>query len=183
MFIVLEGVDGSGKSTLAKMLAEELNIEHYSTPPGEFLEKREEIDLSASPDDHYHFYLSGIIQASSEISKMLESGRGAVVDRYWISTLVYHLVMGAKVNKEDFRGIILPDVTILLSVDPCIQAKRLATRGMSAGDRRMLNQQQELAQQFESILKSLAQPFLTVDTSHMTPSEVIAKIVAKLVPY
>ncbi len=180
MFIVLEGIDGSGKSTIAKMLAERLHAEHYATPPKKFLEKREEIDLSASPEDHYHFYLAGIHQSSAEISKMLQNEKTVVVDRYWVSTLVYHLVMGAKVDIEDFQGIILPDVTILLTVNALVQSKRLISRGMSAGDRRMLNQQCELAKQFEIVLNLLEQPLLNIDTNFSTPAEVVAKIITEL---
>lgn len=180
MFIVFEGVDASGKTTTARLLANHLQAVYYATPPREFLLRREEIDLSASADDHYQFYLGGIRQASVEIWKLLAEGKVVVGDRYWASTYIYHLVMGAVVSREDFKDIVLPDVTVLLAVSPDVQTARLIHRGMSAGDRRMLNQQEVIAREFRRFLTAEEKHLVAVDTSHLTPSEVMTQTLAEI---
>ncbi|MBU6214699.1 hypothetical protein KGM48_02540 [Patescibacteria group bacterium] len=180
MFIVFEGVDASGKTTTARLLANHLQAVYYATPPREFLVRREQIDLSASADDHYRFYLEGIRQASKEAWELLAEGKTVVGDRYWTSTYVYHLVMGANVSREDFKGIVLPDVTVLLGVSPDVQSARLIHRGMSAGDRRMLNQQEALAREFRRFLVAEEKHLVAIDTSHLTPAEVMTQALAEI---
>lgn len=90
MFIVFEGVDASGKTTVARLLANHLQAVYYATPPKEFLARREEVDLSASADDHYRFYLEGLRQASAEIWDLLAEGKTVIGDRYWATTYIYH---------------------------------------------------------------------------------------------
>lgn len=180
MFLVFEGADASGKTTVARLLANHLQVTYYATPPKEFLSRREQVDLSASADDHYRFYLDGIRQASTEIWELLSKGKIVVSDRYWATTYVYHLVMGASVAKEDFKDIVLPDITVLLTVSPEVQAYRFAQRGMSAGDRRMLNQQETLSREFRKILVEEGKRLLTIDTSHLTLSEIMTQVLAEI---
>lgn len=180
MFIVFEGVDASGKTTTARLLANHLQATYYATPPREFLLRREQVDLSASADDHYRFYLEGTRQASTEIWELLAEGKTVVGDRYWASTYIYHLVMGATVSRDDFKGIVLPDVTVLLGVSPDVQSARLIHRGMSAGDRRMLNQQEDLAREFRRFLVAEEKHLVAIDTSHLTPSEVMTQVLAEI---
>jgi thymidylate kinase len=180
MFIVFEGVDASGKTTVARLLANHLQAVYYATPPKEFLARREEVDLSASADDHYRFYLEGLRQASAEIWDLLAEGKTVIGDRYWATTYIYHQVMGATVSREDFKSLVLPDATVLLSVSPEVQAHRLAQRGMSAGDRRMLNQQEALSREFRKLLVAEEKHLVAIDTSHLTPSEVMTQAFAEI---
>lgn len=178
MFIVFEGVDASGKTTTARLLADHLETVYYATPPKAFMARREEVDLSANADDHYHFYLDGIRRASAEIWELLSEGKAVIGDRYWVSTCVYHLVMGATVSRDDFKGIVFPDTTVLLTVSSEVQMHRLVQRGMSAGDRRMLNQQELLAREFKKFLATEKGHLVAIDTSRLTPSEVMMQALA-----
>jgi thymidylate kinase len=180
MFIVFEGIDASGKTTVARLLENHLQAVYYATPPKEFLVRREEVDLSASADDHYHFYLDGIHQASAEIWKLLSEGKIVIGDRYWVTTYIYHLVMGVTVSREDFKDIVLPDTTVLLTVSSEVQASRFAQRGMSAGDRRMLNQQEVLSREFKKFFVAEEKHLVAIDTSHLTASEVMAQVLAEI---
>lgn len=180
MFIVFEGVDASGKTTASRLLANHFQAAYYATPPKKFLERRENVDLNASATDHYRFYLDGIYQASIEIHDLLANGQIVVGDRYWASTYIYHLVMGANVSRDDFKAIVFPDITILLNVSPEVQAYRLVQRGMSAGDRRMLNQQEALSREFKKLLVDEDGYSVAVDTSCLAPSEVMVQILAEI---
>ena len=180
MFVVFEGVDASGKTTVARLVANHLQAVYYATPPKEFLSRREEVDLNASADAHYRFYLDGIRRASVEIEEFLSAGKTVISDRYWATTYAYHVVMGASVSKGDFEGIVLPTMTVFLTASPEVQACRFALRGMSAGDRRLLNQQEDLSRELKKLLMEEEKRLVTVDTSSLTLSQVTARVLAEI---
>lgn len=176
MFIAIEGIDCSGKTTVSRLLAKQFGYVLYKTPPKNIVAERDAIDAKASPVDHYRFYLDGIYTASKEIWDILASGRNVVCDRYWLSTFVYHVVMGVSVNIDDFATITQPDLTVLLLVSSDVQAKRFLDRGMSVGDRRMINQQLSLASEFKRALSKYQMPQLVINSDHDCPAEVVEKI-------
>ena len=183
MFIVIEGIDYSGKSTASKLLAKQADFTLYKTPPKNISSKRDEIDAKASPIDHYRFYLDGIYTASKEIWELLALGKNVICDRYWLTTYVYHVVMGVSVNINDFSNIIQPDLTVLLLVSNNIQAKRFLERGMSTGDRRMINRQLDLAREYKRALTKFEIPQLIISTDYDCPAEVADKIQAHINAY
>lgn len=176
MFIEIEGIDASGKTTVSKLLAGQMEAVLYKTPPKQLVSKRDEIDANASPKEHYLFYLNGVQIASKEIWDMVASGKNVVCDRYWLSTYVYHVVMGLAVDINDFANITKPDLTILLLVSSDIQMKRFLDRGMSIGDRRMINRQADLAREYKRALAFFEIPQLVIDTDHDCPAEIVEKI-------
>ncbi len=178
MFIAIEGGDGAGKSTLCAVLSSELGATQYATPPKKYLAFRERVDKDAPPKEHYHFYRDGIYDASNEIQLILTGGGKVVSDRYWLSTYTYHQVMGAEVSVDDFKSIVLPTLTVILSLNKDIQIGRMLRRGMSTGDRRMLAQQQELASAFYRNALEFNIPFMVIDTQKFSP-EACSEIVMK----
>lgn len=176
MFIVIEGIDCSGKTTISKILAEQRGAILYRTPPNNIIAKRDEVDAKASPIEHYHFYLEGIHTASKEIWEFMASGKDVVCDRYWLSTFAYHVVMGVSVSLDDFVGITQPDLTVLLLVSNDVQVKRFLERGMSTGDRRMINRQLELAKEYKKAITKLTIPQLIINTDLPCPTEIVNKI-------
>ena len=154
MFIALEGVDGSGKKYPLCYSCGKIgsNILFYATK--KYLAFREQVDKNAPPEEHYRFYRDGIYDASNEIGAILANNGKVVSDRYWLSTYTYHQVMGVQVSTDDFRNIIMPTITVILSVSNDVQIDRILRRGMTAGDRRMLDRQQEIAMAFyQNVLK------------------------------
>ncbi len=180
MLIVLEGIDCSGKTTATQLLAAQMGMVSYATPPSAFRKERNRIDADASPHDHYLFYLEGIRLASVEIKQLLSTGASVVCDRYWLTTYVYHTIMGLSVNIDDFKNLVLPDLTVLLLVGPDVQAKRFLQRGLSVGDRRMINVQRDLEQEYVRTLAHLQIHYFSVSTDHMAPQEVVRKIITEL---
>lgn len=170
MFIVLEGADGCGKTTLCKVLSEKMGAIAYSTPPQKYLSMRQAVDKHSSNEEHYTFYRDGIYDASDEIKTLLSTGRKVVSDRYWLSTYTYHQVMGVQVAQKDFLSIVQPDLTIILSLNYDVQVGRMLNRGMSAGDRRMLGQQAQIAHAFYKNIIEFNIPFVVIDTQKFLPN-------------
>lgn len=180
MFIALEGIDCSGKTEVARRLAAHIGAEPYATPPKRFLATRERIDATASPEAHYCFYRDSVLQASEDIWELLAEGKDVVCDRYWLTTYVYHRVMGLNVNPADFDEVVKPDLTALLMVSPDVQAQRFLVRGLSAGDYRMLNKQEALAREYKRAIAHFKGRAVAIDTDHLAPAEVVKQIIAEV---
>lgn len=180
MFVALEGADGCGKTTLCTVLSERIGATAYATPPKKYLQMRERVDKSASAEEHYRFYRDGIYDASDEIGAMLRDGSKVVSDRYWLTTYVYHHVMGVPVSKSDFMSIAQPDLTVVLALNHDVQIERMLRRGMSVGDRRVLDKQQEIARAFYQITLELGIPFIIIDTQRFSPNRCADIVVAAL---
>ena len=179
MFIVLEGADGCGKTTLCAILAERLKAVAYSTPPKKYLQARDVVDKSASPEEHYRFYRDGIYDASEEITSLLKGGNRVISDRYWLTTYTYHRVMGVGVSKDDFASIVQPTLTVILSLNYETQIEGITRRGVSAGDRRVMDRQREITNAFYQNVLELNIPFVVVSTQYFSPDE-CADIVATI---
>lgn len=176
MIVVIEGVDGAGKSETGKELARSRNGLFYPTPPPAYMARRHEIDAHATDEDHYRFYLEGVIAASKELEVLRAAHPVIVVDRYWLTTVVYHRVMGIKASLNDFPTIVQPDLTIYLIISPEMQMQRLTLRGMSAGDIRMLTRQSMIRKEYEALLPTLAGKVVCIDTGEKTVGEVVQQI-------
>jgi thymidylate kinase len=180
MLIALEGQDSTGKSTLCNVLANLISAVPYSTPPKSYLSRRTCVDENATADEHYQFYKDGTIDASNEIRQMIRRGNVVVTDRYWLTTYTYHEIMGAKVSVNDFDGIVIPTLTVILSLNHDVQMERLATRGLTAGDKRMFDEQKKLTAAFYKNALDFRIPFLVIDTLKFSPND-CARIIASAI--
>lgn len=180
MFVALEGGDGCGKTTLCAVLAERVGAIAYATPPKKYLQMRERVDKNSSAEEHYRFYRDGIYDASDEIDAMIQSGGKVVSDRYWLTTYVYHRVMGISVSKNDFVSVVQPDLTVILALNHDVQMERMLHRGMSVGDRRVLDKQREITKLFYQVVLELGIPFVVVDTQRFSPDRCVDIVVAAL---
>lgn len=180
MLVALEGADGCGKTTLCAVLAERLGATAYATPPKKYLQMRERVDKNAPAEEHYRFYRDGIYDAHDEISALLRNGGKVVSDRYWLTTYTYHQVMGVAVSKDDFTSVIQPNLTVILALNHEVQIERMLHRGMSVGDRRVLDKQREIARAFYQNAMEFNIPFIVVDTQCFSPNQCADIVVAAL---
>ena len=122
-FIVLEGISGSGKTELGKRLAQQISAKYYTTPPTMFSSLRKVVDEKACLGSRFLFYLASIVQASCEISKILET-QSVVCDKYILCTLCYHRVYGLDVTVQP-ATYLQPDLIFLIVCDDEVRIKRL----------------------------------------------------------
>ncbi len=179
MLIAFEGIDGAGKSEITKKLAERLNATLHKTPPENKRSEQDHINRTATDEEHYKYFVGACIDASEEIRRLLKSSV-VVLDRYWMTTVVYHRVMGIPARFEDFKDIVMPDVTVYLTVTSEIQEKRFRIRGMSPGDKRMDGRQNLIRSEYEAILKIESAPIIRLDTSPYSSDESTALILDEL---
>jgi dTMP kinase len=143
MFITLDGIDGGGKSTQIELLANWLESQGHSVQthrdPGstklgtavrEILLHREDIPLANTTE--MLLYMAARAQLVAEnIRPALESGVTIVCDRFLLANVVYQGSAGGldvqelwQVGKIATAGC-MPDVTIVLDIDPQIAASRI----------------------------------------------------------
>ena len=167
-FLVLEGIDGSGKSTLARQLSAWLQ------------ERGREVITSREPTDGPHgtalrkSATTGRLSLEAELNLFLKDraehvatlispalARGAVVilDRYYFSTAAYQGARGLDPQaiidaNEKFAPV--PDLVLLLDLDPAAGSARIHRRGDTLDDFEALDYQREVRR----IFRSLDRPFI-----------------------
>jgi dTMP kinase len=152
-FIVFEGPDGSGKSTQARLLAAKLDArltrEPGGTPVGEQLR-----GVVLDPANVLDARTEALVIAAARaqhvvdvIAPTLAAGQHVVCDRFWASSIAYQGAgrgLGeeriAELNRWAIDGC-LPDLTLLLDVDPDAGRARIA---------RSLDRLEMVDQQFRS---------------------------------
>lgn len=143
MLITLEGVDGSGKSTQAELLAEALGPETVLLREPGGTDGAEAIrailadpDLPLDPMAEMLLFLGARADLVSRIVRpSLEDGRDVVLDRFIDSTEAYQGVargLGADLVQSlngEVTGGIVPDLTVLIEVDPEVALGRAVDGG------------------------------------------------------
>lgn len=173
-FIVLEGISGSGKTEIGGRLSRQISALYYTTPPSMFQKVREEADRTLSLESRYLFYLSSVVQASWEISKIIET-QGVVCDKYIWSTICYHTVYGLDVQLPLLSTYRQPDHVFLIVCDEEKRLHRLRNRGpIKDVEKHNLRQQTERRCLVE-FRKHIEQE---IDNTDDNPQRAIEKILA-----
>ena len=143
MFITLDGIDGGGKSTQIQLLASWLTAQGYrvqthrdpgSTKLGtavrEILLHREDIPL-ANPTEMLLYMAARAQLVSENIRPALQAGETIVCDRFLLANVVYQGSAGG-LDVEDLWRVgqiatagCMPELTIVLDIDPEIAASRI----------------------------------------------------------
>jgi dTMP kinase len=198
VFITFEGIDGVGKSTQIRLVQSYLEslgkevlctLEPGGTELGQEIRKlllhrkgdvapRSEALLYAADRAHH---------VATKIRPALETGSVVISDRYFDSSVAYQGA-GRKLSADEVRNIslwavdgLLPDLTVLLDLDPALAAERRKKTG-EAADRLESEKIDFFAAVRDEFLKlAAAEPkrFLVVDAAG-TPEEIFEPIRAKL---
>lgn len=180
LFIAVEGLDGCGKSTFARSLADALGAVLLRTP--------QDLDSATRTTMETHcarsvlarmlFYSATVAAAAVDIRAILASGRSVVIDRYWLSTVVYHRVMGALCQLDEVaKHLPYADFTLFLHAPLEVRASRVRSRGQATeADRWSL--QPCPSGRIEALYRELghhriAGRFLELDASERSPDELV----------
>lgn len=185
LLVAIEGLDGCGKSTLARALADSNGAVFLRTP--------QDLDATTRTSMEAHcarsvlarmlFYSATVAAAAIEIRAALAAGRSVVVDRYWLSTVVYHRVMGSPCMLDEVADALpTADFTIFLHAPLEVRAQRVRSRGQ-ATDADRWSLQPGPSQQIEDLYRELgrrpiAGRFIELDASQRTPDELITAAAA-----
>lgn len=187
-FIVLEGIDGSGTTSQATRL-----VSSWPGSPGAV--------LTCEPTDGrigslIRTALSGEWKISSrtlallfaadrqdhleQISRNLDAGLSVVCDRYALSSWAYQgidlpILWVKQINAE----ILVPDLMILLDIDPEVAAQRRAERGGDAEIFDAPKTQRILAKRYREVLPGWPGRVEIIDASR--PFDEVAAQIQKLV--
>lgn len=173
--LVIEGIDGSGKSTLARALAAHLQArglavavsrEPTDGPHGTALRqtaKTGRLPLEAELD---LFLKDRAEHVEKVIGPALARGAIVILDRYYFSTAAYQGARGADpaeiiARNETFAPV--PDLVLLLDIDPLGGTGRILRRGDQPDDFEGVN----YLARVREIFRGLPQPFIrSLDASH-----------------
>lgn len=177
-FYGLEGLDGVGKTTVRETLKEHGYVV-LKTPPSSFPIKRERYDgLSTTP--RFGFYLAGVIMAGNEAKKVAET-KPVVCDRYLLTTIAAHEVMGLPPNLVKaltplLKTIPVPQDTFLLVAEEEERMRRMLERGANAVDLANLKINDGILTGYRKWSSILNHHLTEVDTTNMPPKQVVEYI-------
>lgn len=184
--IVFEGVDGAGKTETGRLLEKDYGFKYCATPPNGYKPLRAYMNETASPISRFLYYMAGNIDASREMKELLKADN-VICDRYVFSTLVAHsirenvpLEQMIELSKPYQDYLIVPDVTILLDVQPDEQIKRLNRRnkGNNSSSDRIILDNSSLRQKFRETYLEAAMRFgwQVIDTTGKSAEETVQEL-------
>lgn len=179
--ITVEGVEGSGKSTQCRLLAARLRArglevvetsEPDGTPLGQAVRALFELQPRPTPLTQAFLFLAARQEHVAQVIRPALA-RGAVVisDRYTDATLAYQ-GYGQGVEPQTLRelnalatGGLLPDLTVLLDLDPRSGMQRIAGRPLDAFERMNTAFHQRVREGYLDIARADKRRVLVFDAS------------------
>jgi dTMP kinase len=193
--ISFEGVDGAGKTTQIDMLENWLKLHHVSyvrtrEPGGTQLGIRIK-DLLLHPPDSQMTPLGETLlyQADREehftevILPALEEGKLVITDRGFDASIAYQgYGRGVDVELIEYLSLLvmkgrIPDLTILLDLDPALISERVGHRGLNRLDIETPNFFQRVRDGYLTLAHNHPERIKVIDAS-LSPEEIHQKIVA-----
>ena len=193
MLITIEGIDGAGKTTLAAALARELGAELLREPGGVELSERiralvKDPALNVDPRAEALLYAAARAQLVAErLRPLLEGGATVVLDRFVDSSLAYQGaarglgIEAVRAINEFGTGGLVPDLTLLLRVDPATGRRRQGGRD-DAPDRLELEDDAffaAIAEAYDQLAAAEPERFRVIDAGQ-PPQQVLSDALRNL---
>jgi dTMP kinase len=182
LLITVEGVEGSGKSTHCRLLAEWLRTRRHGvvltsepdgTPFGAAIRGLfEKEGAPPTPLSQTFLFMAARQQHVTQVIRPALA-RGAVVisDRYADATLAYQ-GFGGGMDHETIRdlnalatGGVMPDLTLLLDLDPAEGMKRISDRTLDAFEKMDLGFHRRVREGYLEIARAEKSRFVVLDAA------------------
>ena len=152
MLITLDGIDGVGKSTISALLKERLNAYIIKGVRDDYVDKlaysSNHIDVKCL------YYLASFID--SALDSKIERNEIIVFDKSFYSTIVYHKLLGSKINIEKIlTEIVAPDLKVYLTCPRFLWQERLKKRNKIDWYEKQLLESEEFASKIEDAYSEL----------------------------
>lgn len=186
--LVFEGIDGSGKTTQIARLAARLEAagrrvvatrEPYDCEPGRRIRAAARAgEPVAAEQELAWFRAQRALHVRDVIAPALAAGAVVLCDRYFVSTAAYQGARGLDpqaILAESEAAFPVPDLVVLLEVDPEEGRARVAARGAPAEP---LFEGAERQARVAGILARLERPYLARVDGRGDPDTVAARVEA-----
>lgn len=185
--ISIEGMDGVGKSTTCKLLAERLGYKfvekplHYlfdenETDFSEYIKIRDKVNANPNRIFTSWFYGFGSIYMYEKFKN-----ENIVTDRHFASNYAWS---GTENNGEVYDLLIqklgVPKLTVILYSPSEVIVERLKSRDKNDSDIAKATNSEKIYSKMIEFCKMKGLPFIVIDTSTLTPHEVVDKILQEL---
>lgn len=185
--ISIEGMDGVGKSTTCKLLAEKLGYKFVEKPLHYLFDKDENTfneylrirdKVNANPNRVFTSWFYGM---GSILMYEMFKNDNIVTDRHFASNYAWS---GTKEN-EDVYDLLLaklgaPKLTVIIYSPSDVIVNRLLTRNKEDSDIVKAKKSEMIYAKMIKFCKTRNMPFIVIDTSKLTPEEVVDYILKEL---
>lgn len=184
--IAIEGMDGVGKTTASKLLAKRLGYQFIDKNLRELFDDKGSYDnyirirdkVNASPDRLFTawFYALGNIYLHTAHEK-----ENIVTDRYFLSNYAWS---GTENNDEVYDLLVkklgFPDLTVILYADEHAILSRLRHRDELDSDIKKVTLAKEKYEKMIYFCEKYKMPYMVIDTSNLSPEEVVEVIMKRI---
>jgi len=188
--LAFEGLDGSGKTTQLNMLVAALRgagidivetREPTSGPTGQRIREMLRTGAEVPPQQELDWFMEDRREHVREvIEPALREGRVVVTDRYYLSTVAYQGARGhdaQAILRDSEAEFPLPDLVILLEVDPGAGLDRVRSRG---GTQEEIFERIELQQRVAEEFAALDCPYITRIDGRRDPDAVARDVALRV---
>lgn len=184
--ISIEGMDGVGKSTTCKILAEKLLYTFVEKPLHYLFDNNDEIiryqEIAKKVNDNPNRNFTSMFYGLGSIYMYeLFKNENIVTDRHLASNYAWS---GTHYNKDVYNLIVsklgAPKLTIILYSPTKVIVERLKKRNINDKDIVRVSKSEEIYARMISFCEEYKFPYVVIDTSELTPEEVVAIIMKEL---
>ncbi len=185
--ISIEGMDGVGKSTTCKLLAKKLGFEFIEKPLhylfdkdrnsfDEYLRIRNQVNANPNRDFTSMFYGLGSIYMYETFKNV-----DIVTDRHLASNYAWS---GSDYNNDVYELLVkklgAPKLTVILYSPSEVIVQRLISRDKEDKDIARAKESEKIYKRMIEFCEKFKFPYLIIDTSNLSPEEVVNKILDEL---
>ena len=173
-FILVEGLDGSGKTTAVRRIADELGLVYLKgLGRNDFFGK-----IVKRYAKTFLFLLEVLVITYFPLRRILQSGRNALVDKYFFAAASHIPDVETHLNRLLIRlsekFILRPDLVVYFSVSPEDRIRRLKNGPYNKFHEMLINDpvwMVEREKAYADIIRSLGLNPIVLDTTNLTRSE------------